>query len=411
MATMNSAKVLSEIDRLRDEIIGAFMEFIRVPAIGPENGGDGESNKADKLEKYLTSIGFDRVERHDAPDERVPSKKRPNILAYMLGESASETLWIVTHMDVVPAGEESLWTVTKPFEPIVKDGKVYGRGSEDNMQSMFASILAVKALKNLRIKPKRTVALCFVSDEEMGSKYGIRYLIKKGIFKPSDLIVVPDGGNADGSFIEIAEKSSLWFRVRVFGKQTHASMPSKGLNAHRIGMQFALALDKMLHEKYFEKNELFDPPESTFEPTKKEKNVDAVNIVPGEDVICFDCRILPTYDVKKVFEDITDMAKDFERKTGAEISIEIIHESVAPKPTPANARAVTMLKQALEQVRGIHPTIGGIGGGTCAAYFREVNIPAVVWSTADETAHQPNEYAKIENLLNDAKIFAYLTVN
>ena len=392
-------------------MVKTLMEFIRVPAIGPENGGDGESKKADKLMKTLTSMGFDRIEEHDAPDERVPSKKRPNIIAYTEGKKTSETLWIVTHTDIVPSGEESLWTLTKPFEPNVKDGKVYGRGSEDNMQSMFASIFAVKALKNLRIKPKRTVALCFVADEETESEFGIRYLIKKGVFKPSDLVVVPDGGNADGSFIEIAEKSVLWFRISVFGKQTHASTPGKGLNAHRIGMQYALALDKMLHEKYSEKDKYFDPPENTFEPTKKEKNVDAINIVPGEDVTYFDGRVLPRHDIMTIFEEIQNIAKEFEKKTGARIQAEIVHKTIAPKPTPANAKIVTMLEQALRQVRGKKPTIGGIGGGTCAAYFREANIPAVVWSTVEETAHQPNEYAIIENLVNDAKIFAYLAIS
>lgn len=407
---MDTQKVFSEIDRLRDEMVETLLEFIRVPAIGPENGGDGESKKADKLVKTLASMGFDKIEKHEAPDERVPSKKRPNVIAYTAGEKTSETLWIVTHMDIVPSGEESLWTVTKPFEPMVKDGKVYGRGSEDNMQSMFASIFAVKALKNLGIKPKRTVGLCFVADEETESEFGIRYLIKKGLFKPSDLVVVPDGGNADGSFIEIAEKGVLWFRIRVLGKQTHASTPGKGLNAHRIGMQYALALDKMLHEKYSEKDEYFDPPENTFEPTKKEKNVDAVNIVPGEDVAYFDCRVLPRYDIRKVFEDVQTSAKDFEKKTGAKIETEIVHKTIAPKPTPANAKIVTMLEQALKHVRGKKPIVGGIGGGTCAAYFREANIPAVVWSTVEEIAHQPNEFAIIENLVNDAKIFAYLAI-
>ena len=408
---MDTQKLFSEIDRLKDQMVKTLLEFIRVPAIGPENGGDGESKKADKLVKTLASLGFDRIEEHDAPDERVPSKKRPNIIAYTEGEETSETLWIVTHMDIVPPGEESLWTLTKPFEPNVKDGKVYGRGSEDNMQSMFASIFAVKALKNLRIKPKRRVALCFVADEETESEFGIRYLIRKGVFKASDLVVVPDGGNADGSFIEIAEKSVLWFRIRVFGKQTHASTPGKGLNAHRIGMQYALALDKMLHEKYSEKDKYFDPPENTFEPTKKEKNVDAINIVPAEDVTYFDGRVLPRHDIMTIFEEIQNIAKDFEKKTGARIQAEIVHKTIAPKPTPANAKIVTMLEQALRQVRRKKPTIGGIGGGTCAAYFREANIPAVVWSTVEETAHQPNEYAIIENLVNDAKIFAYLAIS
>jgi succinyl-diaminopimelate desuccinylase len=406
---MNTDTVFKEIERMRNEMTKTLMELVRFPAIAPESGGDGESRRAEKLVQILETMGFTELQHVDADDERVPSGKRPNLIAYLNGET-KERLWIITHLDVVPAGEEALWTVTKPFDPIVKDGKIYGRGTEDNLQEMIASIYAAKALKNMRIKPKRTVALGFVADEENGSKFGIQYLIGQHLFDKNDLVVVPDGGNDDGSFIEIAEKSSLWLKISTFGKQAHASRPSDGLNANRIGMEFALALDKMLHEKYPARDDYFDPPESTFEPTKKEKNVDAVNIAPGEDFTYFDCRILPRFDVEEVLKEINTLAATFEKKTGARITIEVVSKTVAPQPTDANAKIVTMLREAVETIRGIKPKVGGIGGGTCAAYFRRVGIPAVVWSTADEMAHQPNEYAKIDNMVNDAKIFAQLAM-
>jgi len=408
---MQSRNIRSEIERQKNEMAQTLMQLIRTPAIAPENGGEGESKKTEELMQVLKTAGFDKIEHYDAQDKRVPSKKRPNVIAYCYGEDIAERLWVITHLDVVPPGEESLWTVTKPFEPVIREGRIYGRGSEDNGQSMVASIFAVKALKNLGIKPKRTVALAFVADEEQGSIYGIQHLIKQELFKTDDLIVVPDSGNENGSFIEIAEKSGLWFRICTTGKQTHASRPSKGLNAHRVGMKYALALDKMLHEKYSLKDEYFDPPESTFEMTKKEKNVDAVNIVPGKDIVHFDCRILPNHNLQAILEDIQSLAKEFENKTGAKIEIEVLHESVASKATEASSKIVVMLKDAIRKVRGIEPKAGGIGGGTCAAFFRKTGMPAVVWSTIDEMAHQPNEYAKIENLVDDAKVFASLAIS
>jgi succinyl-diaminopimelate desuccinylase len=407
---MQSQEIFSEIQKQRSKMAQTLMELIRIPAIAPENGGEGELKKAEKLAQTLASIGFDKIERHDATDARVPSKRRPNIVAYYNGLDSAEKLWIVTHLDIVPPGEESLWTVTKPYEPKIKDERIYGRGSEDNTQSMIASIFAVKALKELGVRPKRTISLAFVADEEQGSKHGIQHLIKQNLFKPEDLIIVPDGGEGDGGFIEIAEKSALWFRIRTIGKQAHASRPGMGLNAHRVGMQFALALDKMLHERYSEKDKYFVPPESTIEPTKKEANVDAINIVPGEDVIYFDCRILPCYSLEDVISDINDLAKQFKSKTGADIKFEPVQKTVAPKPTDAKAKIVKMLAEAVRTVRKVEPRIGGIGGGTCAAYFRRIGVPAVVWSTIDETAHQPDEYAKIENLVNDAKVYACLAM-
>jgi succinyl-diaminopimelate desuccinylase len=408
---MQVQNISLEIEKLKNEVAQTLMELIRIPAVAPENGGEGELQRAEKLIKILQTVGFDKIEHYDAEDERVPSKKRPNIIAHCLGENEAEKLWIVTHMDMVPPGEESLWTVTKPFEPKIANGRVYGRSSEDNLQELVASIFAVKALKNLGIKPKRTIALALVADEEQGSKYGIKHLLKLGLFGKEDLVIVPDGGNEDGSFIEVAEKSVLWLKIVTTGKQTHASTPQKGLNAHRIGMQYASAMDKMLHEKYSLIDEHFDPSGSTFEPTRKDKNVDAVNIIPAEDATYFDCRILPNYDAEKVLEDFKALARDFEKKTRAKISVTITQKTIAPKPTDPNSKMVIMLEKALHKIRGKTPKVGGIGGGTCAAYFREKGIPAVVWSTSDETAHQPNEYAIIQNILDDAKIFATLAVS
>jgi succinyl-diaminopimelate desuccinylase len=403
---MQFQKLFSEIEKSKAEMTGGLMELIRIPAVAPENGGEGELKKAEKLLQILEDGGFDKIERFDAEDNRVPARKRPNVIAYDYGENKAEKLWIITHLDVVPPGEDSLWTMTKPFEPTVKEGKIYGRGSEDNGQSLIASVYAVKALKSLGTKPKRTVVLAFVADEEQGSAYGIQHLIKQRLFNMHDLIIVPDGGNGNGSFIETAEKSALWFRARIIGKQTHASRPKEGLNANRIGMEYALALDKLLHEKYSLKNDFFDPAESTFEPTKKERNVDAVNIVPGEDIVYFDCRVLPNYNLEEILNDVHKLAQDYEKKTDAIIKIETLQKTVAPKPTDSNSKIVCMLKEIIKEVRGMEPKVGGIGGGTCAAFFRKIDIPAVVWSTIDETAHQPNEYAKIENLVNDTKIYA-----
>ncbi len=158
---MQNQHLLKEIESLKPEMVAALAELVRVPAVAPENGGNGETQKAEKLMEILGTVGFDRIEHHDSSDSRVSSGKRPNIIAYLNGESDAQRLWVVTHLDVVPPGEDSLWTVTKPFEPLVLEDKVYGRGSEDNGQSLVASLFAVAALKRLGVKPKLTVAFGF----------------------------------------------------------------------------------------------------------------------------------------------------------------------------------------------------------------------------------------------------------
>ena len=402
--------IWKEIEALRDEMVNVLVELVRIPAISPDSGGEGEYDKAQKLLEIIKDWPFDKVEVYNAPDERAKNGVRPNILAYYYGEQGEKSprLWVLTHLDVVPPGDLSKWTVTKPFEPLVKDGKIYGRGSEDNGQSLVASLYAVRALMNLGIRPKRTIILAFVSDEETGSKYGLEWLMKEHpeVFRKDDLVLVPDAGNSEGSFIEVAEKSRLMFQVKTIGRQTHAMSPEKGINAHLIGMKFATTLHEMLYKQYSEENVLFDPPISTFEPTKKEKNVDAINIIPGEDVLYFDCRVLPEHNLDDILDTIHELARVFEKVYGAKINISVLRKFEAPEPTPEDSEIVILLKKSLQMLRNITPKAGGIGGGTFAAFFRKLGIPAVVWCTCDETAHQPNEYAKIENMVEDAKVFA-----
>ncbi len=415
-------RVAGEVERLRDEMVKTLVELIRIPAISPDYGYEGEYDKAQKLLEIIKDWPFDKVEVYNAPDERAKNGVRPSILAYYYGQDGDKSprLWILTHLDVVPPGDLSKWTVTEPFKPLVKDGKVYGRGSEDNGQSLVASLYAVKAMMNLGIRPKRTVILAFVSDEETGSKYGVEWLIKNHpeLFRKDDLVLVPDGGNEDGTFIEVAEKSILWFKVKVRGKQVHASMPDKGLNAHRVALDLAYNLDKHLHEKYSKRNDLFEPPESTFEPTMGGNPADSPNIAPGEHEVVFDCRVLPEYDLDEVLGDAEKLASEVSEKYRKEIdgmrlpevNIEILQRGDAAPPTDPKGEIVKLLKEALRKLRGKEAKAGGIGGGTFAAFFRRLGIPAVVWATLDETAHQPNEYAKIDNMVEDAKVMATLAL-
>ncbi len=397
--------LLSRVEGFREAMVSTLVDLISIPAIGPENGGDGEWAKARRIQEVLEGFGF-RVERYDSPDPRVPSGYRPNIVVRLPGEG-DRTLWIITHMDVVPPGDLSSWKYP-PFKPVVEGGKVYGRGAEDNGQSLVASIYALRAIREFGVKPGINVALAIVSDEETGNKHGINYLISRGLFRHDDLILVPDAGNSDGSMVEVAEKHIMWVRLDVEGKQCHASMPHRCLNASRVAADLILTLDRYLHEKYSFRDPLFDPPNSTFEPTKREPNVESVNILPGRDVSYFDCRVLPRYSLDEVEEDFRRVASQVASRYGAKVSVEVVAKIVSPPPTDVNSEIVRRLIKTIRLVRGVEARPMGIGGGTCAAPFRARGYQVAVWMTSDETAHKPNEYSKISNLVGDAKVFAAL---
>ena len=402
-------ELLQTVDSFRSDMVDALTELIRVPAIGPESGGEGEFERARYVRDLVDKCGFDDVEMFDALDERVRLRLRPNIVAKKQGRS-EQSVWVISHMDTVPPGDLDSWSYP-PFSPKEVDGKLYGLGSEDNGQSLIGSLFAAKALNKLGLEPQRTMALAFVSDEEMGSDKGIKFLINEGVFNRNDFIYVPDYGVPEGNAIEIAEKHVIWLKFRVYGKQTHASTPEKGLNAVRVSNQLSSFLVDHLQAKYHGTNGMFMPPASTFEPTKRLQTVGNVNSIPAEDTFFLDMRVLPQYDADEVMATIQNVVKMFEDRSGAKITVEFEQFTRSGPPSSPESVAMMALASAIKDVKGVDAVPKGIGGGTCANLFRLAGLEAYTWETCDEMAHTVNEYCIIDNLVSDARVFATLMAN
>ena len=402
-------------ERIRKRIEGYEPDMIRlqagltaIPALAPENRGDGEMKKAAFLVEALREMGFPAPEFCNAPDDRVSDGARPNVAVRVPGRRADRTVWVMTHTDVVPPGEMRLWE-HDPYECRVRDGRVYGRGTEDNQQDLVASVFALKAFLDEGIVPESTAGILLAADEETGSGYGLDYVLenRRDWFRRDDLIVVPDAGNEEGSMIEVAEKSVLWLRVQVSGKQCHASRPALGKNAFRAASHLVVRLDG-LAGVFDARDPLYDPPESTFEPTKKEANVPNVNTIPGEDVFFLDCRILPLYPVDDVLKTISGIADEIARTFGVAVDLSPVQKYDAPPATAHDAPVVRALEEAVRDVYGVRAQPRGVGGGTVAAVFRKYGYPAAVWSRYCHMAHQPNEYCLVENMVGNAKVYAHL---
>jgi succinyl-diaminopimelate desuccinylase len=400
-------KISTRIESLEKEMIDCSVQMIGMPALTPKEGGEGEGKKAAYLEGMLRTWGFTDITHYDAPDEKAPGGVRPNIVVRMKGKDSSRTLWLVAHLDIVPPGDLKKWN-TDPFKAEIKDGKIFGRGSEDNGQALVATMFAFRAIKEMGITPAVDVALLLGADEETGSEKGVTSMLDKGVFRKNDVFLVPDGGNEKGTLLEVSEKTIMWLKFTVEGKQSHGSMPQRGNNAHRAGMKLALALDAALHKKYGKVNKLFDPPYSTFEPTKKEANVPNVNTIPGEDVFYFDTRILPEFKPAEVDKLIAATMKKVAKTTKTKIRVEKVQFAPAAPPTSPDSAIVKKLGECVKAVYKNKPYAGGIGGGTFAAIFRRAGHDAVVWSKLDDTCHGPNEYAYIKNIVGDSKVCALM---
>jgi succinyl-diaminopimelate desuccinylase len=343
--------LLDTLDASADELVRLQTALVAIPALGPTNGGQGEAGKAAWLLDHLSAFPGVSVAAVDAPDPRVESGVRPSLVIRRPGRNP-RTIWLIAHTDVVPTGDLSLWQ-SDPFTLRREGDLIYGRGVEDNHQGLVSALLLLRALELSRTETELSLGILLTADEETGNALGIEYILRErpDIFAPDDMILIPDFGTRDGSAIEVAEKSVLWLKFTVQGKQCHASTPDEGINSLVGASALILALER-LNEIFGESDPLFDPPASTFAPTKKEPNVPNVNTIPGQDVFYLDCRVLPGYDLDEV-----------ER-----------------------------------EIRGICDTVEAERGVAC-------------WSTLLNTAHQPNEHSSIANTIADARVFARLLLD
>ena len=400
------------IEGYAPEMIRLQRELVAENAVGPTNEGPGEMAKALVYQSWLENLGFS-IEREDAADDRVEGGMRPNILAYT--KDLSPRLWIIGHLDVVPPGEAGLWN-SDPFT-LVQDGdRLYGRGVNDDHQPLVMGYFAAKAWLELSKgsgpAPRMGLGIMAVSDEETGSVFGLQHVLKerRDLFSPEDLILIPDAGDPEGTLIEVAEKSMLWLKFRVLGRQVHASRPDLGKNALSGGARLILALEELAME-FPEEDALFNPPYSTFPPTKKEPNVPNVNTIPGEDVFYLDCRIMPRYKVEEVISAARRIAARVASEQDLEIEVEPVYRKDSAPGTAPDAPVVKAVQAGVQAVRGRSAQPGGIGGGTVAVFLRRLGLSAAVWMSDTNTAHQPNEYVLLSDMVADTKVLVHILVN
>ncbi len=401
-------RISTRLDDLTGEMVNFQKSITAIKALSPKSGGEGEWDKAEFIRNYLKNMGIADIQQIDAPDKDAKNGKRPNLIARIPGKSHEKTVWIMAHMDVVPEGDSKLWE-NDPWTVVEKDGKIYGRGTEDNQQGLTSALFAMKAFVDEGIMPEYDLALLFAADEETGSEFGLEYILKhhQDLFRPQDIIIVPDAGEPDSTMIEVAEKSIVWFKFITKGKQCHGSLPEQGINAFKAASHLVVKLGK-LYEIFDERDDVFVPAISTFEPTKKEANVPNVNTIPGEDIFYMDCRLLPNYSIESLFSEVRKICDEVEKEFRVKIEIDTAQQMESSPATDKNAEVVLKLKSAIKDVYDVEAEAKGIGGGTVAAIFRRYGLPAAVWSTLDDVCHQPNEYAVIRFMVNDAKVFCHV---
>ncbi|HUT80579.1 MAG TPA: M20/M25/M40 family metallo-hydrolase [Candidatus Bathyarchaeia archaeon] len=203
------------------ETIELLQELIRNECVNPP-GSELKSIKT--IESFLKRKGIDCEIFESAPN-------RGNLIARIKGTgTGSNLLFGPSHVDVVPIDKPEDWSVP-PFSGDIKDGFVWGRGTLDMLFIVAAQVQAFSVLKKENFKPKGDLILVIVSDEEMGSKVGIEWLLErfpdklKTSYAVSELGGIHLSENNVGFFV--GEKGASWLRMSFLGTPQHGSMPYK----------------------------------------------------------------------------------------------------------------------------------------------------------------------------------------
>ncbi|MCC7572520.1 MAG: M20 family metallopeptidase [Candidatus Methanofastidiosum sp.] len=367
----------------KEEMLDFLFSLIEVETVNPP--GD-EYLLHDIIMKCMNDIGA---------EVEIISKdeKRPNYIGRI--GSGQPSVAIISHTDVVPPGEG--WT-QHPFQPYEKDGKVYGRGALDNKGSLAASWSGIKALIKSGLKFKGTIYFCAVSDEEMGSDYGVEYIVERG-FKP-DYAIVPDSGSVDKAII--GEKGATWLEIESFGKQAHGSTPELGINA-------IIKMSKLISD--FEKFEFNLKYDSRFTPPTINVGMisggNAPNVVASRCKATLDirypCGITEEMVKKRLADEIDSLNK---KDKNIDIKVGEVKTRHLPHIVDTNNKLIEIFENTAREI-GMPMQLETSSGITVAKILNLNGIPTIAHSPDSDMAwHISDEYVRIENLEKCAVLWA-----
>jgi acetylornithine deacetylase len=319
-------------------------------------------------------------------------KTKANLFA-TLGEGKPSGVILSGHTDTVP-WEGQDWSVD-PLSAVVRDGKLFGRGSAD-MKSFIALAVAHAPLF-LESRAPFAIHLAFSYDEEVGC-FGVKDLIadmREAGIKPLACIV----GEPTSMVPAIAHKGVYRYRCCVRGKEAHSSLTPQSVNAIELAARVVVKVRDMADR--FQRTERrydgFDVPFSTASVGQFHGGI-ADNVVPRDAEFRYEFRDLPTADAAAMQAEVIDYARSLEpamKKVAPETGIQFGTICEIPSFLGSAGDAVTRMAQRLSGEQGT--TL--VAFGTEAGIFKQSGISTVVCGPGSIVqAHQPDEYVSLEQL-------------
>lgn len=347
----------------------------------------------DWVRDYLLAHGV--KSRLTFDDER----RKANLFA-TFGPGTSGGLILSGHTDTVPIDGQD-WK-TPPFDAVVSDARLYGRGTADMKGFIGVCLAAVPRILESDLGSPVHLALTF--DEET-SMLGVRSLIadlRDANIRPAGCII----GEPTEMRAVIGHKGRRHLRCCVRGKAAHSSLPPEGVNAIEHAAKIILYLRSMAdrHREFEQRHYGYDVPYSTIQTNLTHGGLSA-NTVPAECSFDFEFRNLPWTDVDQLEAEVRafalehvlpDMRKEFDQS-----SITFSTESMLPAFGAASQEEGldAGTSTLLSRMRRRDKSLRYVGFGTEASWFQDAGIPTIVCGPGSiEQAHKPDEYVALEQL-------------
>jgi acetylornithine deacetylase/succinyl-diaminopimelate desuccinylase family protein len=392
--------LFKRIDSLKPNLIRLTQELVKTPS---ENPPGDERGVSEVVSKHLENLGFE-IELVEAKPRRV------NTLGRLNGAGNGRNFLFNGHYDTVPVGNLDFWSLD-PFSGLVKEDKIYGRGSGDMKGAIASAIIAAKALDKEEIKLNGNFLIHGVADEETFGRYGTRFLAEKGYVSPKnvDMAVVGEGSLKEGIIhARTAVRGRVLVKILTKGKSAHSSRPQDGVNAVLKMGEILGAINE--YDFNFPPHELLPAP--TIAPGTVIKGGTKDNIIPEICESISDVRIVPGMTVEGVIGEIKSIVQKL-KANDPDLDVEVTSPlNKPPSEISTSHELFQIAKKAVKATVGYTLNPVGTSGSNDTSWLTTISgIPAMAFGPGGGMAHGADEWTSINKLVEFAKIYGLMAID
>ena len=360
---------------------------VKLVRINSENPPGREAEIASFLAERISELGLKaRVDRFD---------DRANCEGSLRwGEGAR--ILLLTHLDTVPAESGEAWSIP-PFEGVIREERVYGRGAADAKGSIASMLGALKAIADSGLKLGGEVIFAAVADEEVESQ-GVRRLLASEL--KADYAVVGEPTNLQ---VCVAHKGRLVISAKFVGRQAHSSMPDQGINALYAASDFTLNVESLSRKLLERRHHLLGSPTIAVTVLRGgEKD----NMIPDSSEALIDRRTLPGEALETILEELRRISERSANRCGARSELRVVRW-IPPAETDPRSEIAMVAADAVRRVLGIKAEPRGFQA-TCDMSFlvNQAHIPSIILGPGGlEQAHSVDEWVSIRELTAAAEVY------